>query len=258
MLRGPEACYATRVKNSHAASDVKVAVLLVAGAGTRLGDPEGRPKSLVEIAGRSMLARAAEHLRAVGVEHLVLATGYREEAIVHATANLGMATSFCRNDAYASTQNAVSLLRCASAIGDASFFKLDGDVLFQPEVLLRLLNTDGQIAAAVDTGAALADEEMKVYVQDGRITHFGKGLDPKRSAGESIGIERVDASVAPQLFAALARAERQGRTNLYYEDVYQELIDQGVRAGVADVTDLPWIEVDTREDLARATELFGA
>lgn len=239
------------------AFDVKVAVLLVAGAGTRLGDALGRPKTLVEIAGRSMLLRAAEHLRAVGVEHLVFATGYREEAIREAVCGLGMHTSLCRNDAYATTQNAVSLLHCADAIGGASFFKLDGDVLFERDVLQRLLQTDDAIAAAVDRRAQLANEEMKVYVQNGRITHFGKGLDPSRAAGESIGIERVDASVSGALFDTLARAHRQGRTNLYYEDVYQELIDEGVAAGLADVSDLRWIEVDTPEDLARATAMFG-
>lgn len=232
-------------------------MLLVAGSGTRLGDPAGRPKSLVEIGGRSMLTRAIEHLVAVGVEHLVFATGYREEAIREAVANLPVRTSFCRNDAYSTTQNSVSLLRCREAVGDASFFKLDGDVVFRREVLERLLAKDGAIVAAVDGRAELADEEMKVYVDGDRITHFGKGLDPKRSAGESIGIERVDGSVSMRLFDALARAESEGRTNLYYEDVYQELIDEGIVARSADVTDLPWIEVDTREDLARAVALFG-
>ncbi len=236
--------------------EVKIAVLLVAGSGSRLGDPDGRPKSLVEIAGRSMLVRAVEHLRAVGVEHLVLATGYREQAIRQAASGFGLTTSFCRNADYASTQTSVSLLRCAEAVGDASFFKLDGDVLFEREVLERLLRCEGQIAAAVDRGAALAHEEMKVYVEGDRITHFGKDLDPSRSAGESIGIERIDASATKPVFRALERAEREGRTMLYYEDIYQELIDQGLLARAADVTDLPWIEVDTREDLMRASAMF--
>lgn len=204
-----------------------------------------------------MLARATEQLIAVGVEHLVFATGYREEAIREAVAALPVRTSFCRNDEYATTQNSVSLLRCAAAIGSESFFKLDGDVVFRQEVLERLLAADGAIVAAVDSGAELADEEMKVYVDGDRITHFGKGLDPAKSAGESIGIERVDSSVTARLFVALAKAEGEGRTSLYYEDVYQELIDEGVVARAADVTDLPWIEVDTREDLTRAVALFG-
>jgi len=234
-----------------------VAVLLVAGSGTRLGDPAGRPKSLVEIGGRSMLERACESLIAVGVTHLVFATGYREEAIREAVAALPVTTSFCRNEVYASTQNSVSLLRCADAVAGRSFFKLDGDVLFRKEALERLLAAPGDIVAAVDRRAELADEEMKVLVDGSRITNFGKHLDPKASAGESIGIERVSSAIAPALFEALAKAESEGRTNLYYEDVYQELIERGTVASMVDVSDLPWIEVDTREDLARAAAIFG-
>lgn len=204
-----------------------------------------------------MLARACDHLVAVGVEHLVFATGYREDAIEEAVRSLPVRTSFCRNEVYASTQNSVSLLRCAEAVAGESFFKLDGDVLFHREVLERLLAAPGDIVAAVDRKAELADEEMKVLVDGTRITHFGKHLDPKASAGESIGIERVSSSIAPALFEALAKAERDGRTNLYYEDVYQDLIARGTVASMVDVSDLTWIEVDTREDLARAAALFG-
>lgn len=204
-----------------------------------------------------MLLRACESLLSVGVKRLVFATGYREEAIREAVAHLPCETRFCRNDAFASTQNSVSLLRCAEAVEGRPFFKLDGDVLFRTEVLQRLLDTPGEIVAAVDRRAELADEEMKVLTSGTTITHFGKHLDPARSAGESIGIERVGGGIVTRLFEALARAEAEGRTNLYYEDVYQELITDGALASMADVSDLPWIEVDTREDLARATALFG-
>lgn len=246
-------CYPPRVTNE----TTDVAVLLVAGSGTRLGDPLGRPKSLVEIGGRSMLLRACESLLAVGVRRLVFATGYREEAIREAVAHLPCETHFCRNDAFASTQNSVSLLRCAEAVDGRPFFKLDGDVLFRGEVLERLIATPGEIVAAVDRRAELADEEMKVLVDGTTITHFGKHLDPARSAGESIGIERIGRGIVHRLFDALTRAEAEGRTNLYYEDVYQELIATGVQASMADVSDLTWIEVDTRDDLARANALFG-
>jgi choline kinase len=236
----------------------KVAVLLVAGAGTRLGDPAGRPKSLVDVGGVSMLRRAIDHLLAVGVEHFVLATGYREDLLREAVAEVPAEVSFCRNEDYLSTQNSVSLLRCADAVAGRAFFKLDGDVLFEREVLERLLATPGDIVTAVDRGATLADEEMKVRVDGDRVLAFGKHLDPKASHGESIGIERISETAAAPLFEALGRAAAEGRTSLYYEDVYDEMLREGTDVRFVDVTDLPWIEVDTREDLARAVELFGS
>ena len=94
--------------------------------------------------------------------------------------------------------------------------------------------------------------------EGGDIRAFGKKLDPRRCAGESIGIEKLDSAAASVLFRALERAVGAGRTDLYYEDVYGELIAAGMSAHAVDVTDLPWIEVDTAEDLARARQWVEA
>src|SRR5262249_15730028 len=166
-----------------------------------------------------------------------------------------MRVTYCPNPAYDRTQNAVSLYRCAEAVGRRSFFKLDGDVLFHPEVLQRLAACSAGLAVAVDTRPGLGAEEMKVLVEGDRITAFGKELDPALAAGESVGIERVDAAVAVELFQALGQAVSASETHLYYEEVYSRLIRSGVGVARVDVTDLAWIEVDTPDDLARAREL---
>jgi histidinol-phosphate aminotransferase len=49
-----------------------------------------------------------------------------------------------------------------------------------------------------------------------------------------------------------------GNTSLYYEDVYARLVEQGLDARAVDVSDLPWTEVDTREDLDRARALVAS
>ena len=241
-----------------------VAVILVAGSGTRLGDSAGRPKSLVEVGGRSMLHRAMAALSDVGVEEFVLATGYREELLRDACASWPFSVQFARNAAYQTTQNAISLLRCRSLVGDRGFWKLDGDVVFVPEVVERIAALQADIVAGVDTSVALAEEEMKVRV-GGEVCHgamiveFGKGLRPEDSAGESIGIERVTQHVGTQLFDALAAAEQRGQTDLYYEDVYQQMLEkQALKVAMADITGLAWTEIDTPEDLAIARNMFDA
>ena len=235
-----------------------VAVLLVAGVGSRLRPlTDGRPKALVDVGGRTLLARAVKLLLGHGITDLVLATGYREDAVRAALRDVPAFVSYCRNDAFETTQNAVSLLRCEQAIGGRSFFKLDGDVLFHPDVLDRLDGADAGIAAAVEARADLGDEEMKVTVEGKRITAFGKHLDPRRSFGESIGIERVSGAAVSSLFHGLRAAHAAGRTQLYYEDVYSELIQEGAAAWAVDVSDLPWTEIDTPEDLERARELVA-
>ncbi len=230
-------------------------MLLVAGLGSRLRPlTDGRPKALVEIEGRSLLERAIDVLVRHGVERVVLATGYQEQALRAALVDRRCDYVFVHNPRYDSTQNAASLALCAEAIGGESCFKLDGDVLFRAEVLERLDARATPLAVAVDCGRRLDAEAMKVRCEDGRrITAFGKELPVERSAGESIGIERLDAAALPALFEALRRPEAAQR---YYEDVYSDLLQAGrLEAELVDVQDLSWAEVDDLEDLEFAAGL---
>lgn len=235
---------------------VQVAVLLCAGVGSRLRPlTDDRPKSLVTVGPEPILLRAARLLVELGVRELVVATGYREDAVRRALADAPVPVHCCPNDAYDRTQNSVSLALCEPAIAGRPFFLLDGDVLFHRDVVARLAASEADLAVAVERRDDLGEEEMKVLVEAGAVRAFGKGLEPRASFGESIGIARVGGRAARPLFRALERAVAEGRTGLYYEDVWNELLRDGLRAEAIDVTDLPWIEVDTPEDLARAREL---
>lgn len=242
------------------AMSTEVAVILVAGLGSRLAPlTDDRPKALVDVGGETILHRAVRLLRAHGVRRLVLATGYRQDAIERIVPELGLPVELVPNPAYASTQNSVSLALCDRAVGGADFFKLDGDVVFQPEVLSRLEGAGAPLAVAVDSHRKVDAEAMKVRAAGTRITAFGKGISLAESAGESIGIERIAASAAPILFERLRDAMSRGVVDRYYEDHYGDLIAEGrLTADAVEVGDLPWTEVDDPKDLAFARELVGA
>jgi len=217
---------------------------------------DDRPKALVDIGGETILSRALRLLAQHGVKRAVLATGYREDAIKHALRECPLPVTYCHNSQFERTQNSVSLALCREALESDSFFKLDGDVVFQGAVLERLERAQAPLAVAIDSRRMVDAEAMKVRVDLGRIVAFGKGLPLDASSGETIGIERVDRSISGILFDALAAAQRAGRTNLYYEDVYSELVQSGrFEAGAIDVSDLPWTEVDDFDDLERARAL---
>lgn len=237
---------------------VEAAVILVAGVGSRLRPiTDTRPKALAPVGDETILGRAVRLLLDFGISRLVLATGYREDAVRAALADLASEVVFCPNPRYDSTQNSVSLLLCREAVAGRSFFKLDGDVVFDPELLSRIAAPKAELSAGVDSSRKLDAEAMKVVVEGSKIRRFGKGVPLAESHGESIGIERLDASASEKVFGALAERVDAGVTNLYYEDVYSQLIEQGrLDAELADVSGLRWTEIDTFEDLETARKLF--
>src|SRR5262245_50256318 len=183
-----------------------MAVILVAGVGSRLRPlTDDRPKALVDIGGETILGRALRLLAQHGVKRVVLATGYREDAIRRAVENSPLPVTYCHNPDFDRTQNSVSLALCRAVLEKQSFFKLDGDVVFQPEVLTRLEQAECDLGVAIDGSRTLDAEAMKVALHLGRIAAFGKGLSLSESAGETIGIELVGERCSELLFPALDR-----------------------------------------------------
>ncbi len=239
---------------------VEAAVILVAGVGSRLRPiTDTRPKALAPVGEETILGRAVRLLLDFGVSRLILATGYREDAVRAALAGLASEVVYCPNERFDSTQNSVSLALCREAVGGRSFFKLDGDVVFDAELLERIAAPRSELSVGVDSSRKLDAEAMKVVVSGGRVTRFGKGVPLAESHGESIGIERIEAAASGKLFGALDAQIAAGQTGLYYEDVYSQMIGRGeLVAEVAEVSGLRWTEVDTFEDLETARRLFAS
>ncbi len=239
------------------------AVILAAGAGTRLRPlTDDRPKAMLVVGGEPLLLRLARQLARVGVSELVIATGHREEAVSAVLASLPIPAVVRRNDDYATTQNIVSFYGCADRLRGGETWKLDGDVLFEDAFLERLARApmhDDELLCAVDRRHDLGAEEMKVELSGTRIVGFGKAIDPKRAAGESAGVERIGSRALSSIVDAMGAAVTAGETHLYYEDVYDRLVQQrALRAIAVDVSDLRWTEIDTPEDLARAESIARA
>jgi choline kinase len=151
------------------------------------------------------------------------------------------------------------LLRCADALRGKSFYKLDGDLLFDPLIVERLSVSKCPLSVAVDGKRKLDEEAMKVIVGNSReILKFGKAIPVAHAHGESIGIERLSAAVGEAVLDSIDELEHRGIVDRYYEDVYASLIDRKVIAAEAvEVGDLAWTEVDCPDDLEKARVLFS-
>lgn len=239
------------------------AVILAAGEGTRLRPlTNNLPKCLVSVAGEPLLGRMMKPLSEVGVKEVIVVTGYlteKVEAYVKSDAPLPSRTVF--NPRFNTANNYYSLLVAQQALGDGPFLKLDGDVIFEPEVMRRVVDGNGGIRLGVDMREGLGVEEMKVRLDseglDTRVAELSKGIDPSKADGESMGIEFITSESSPALFYELAKMDKEGLHDEYYEFAYNRLAGQGHDVRAIDISGLRSTEIDDMDDLKRAEALFS-
>jgi len=239
------------------------AIILAAGLGKRLADVTGgAPKCLVPVAGRTILDRMIERLVQAGLDDLIVVTGHRADEVErHLDRSEIPAARRARrvfNPRYADWGNFYSLLVAEEACAGDGFVKLDADVIMDDRLWPALLAAPGPAALAVDCRPGLGDEEMKARADErGVVVELSKRIEPARALGESVGIDRIDAELAPRLWAMLRALIDHGETDEYYERAYERLMVEGVPFSYADVSACQWCEVDNAEDLAAAERLLA-
>ncbi len=238
------------------------AILLAAGVGSRIRPlTDDKPKSMLDINGKSILERMLENVRAVGIREVVVITGYREDQLKAFIAEKfsDLTVHFKTNDIYTDTNTGYSLLLTRELVSDDDFIKFDADVVFEEEVLRKLIESEHETALCIDRNINLEAEEVKVITDsEGKVLEVGKKLDPHKSSGESIGIEKISKNAAKLLYAELDRL-MQDKANWqeYYDDSYTTLVNQGVPFAAVDITGLKWVEIDTHEDYQKALKMFA-
>ncbi|MFI5618904.1 sugar phosphate nucleotidyltransferase [Streptomyces sp. NPDC051567] len=241
-----------------------IGLVLAAGAGRRLRPytdtlpkalvpvgPEGQEESLTVL--DLTLANFAE----VGLTEVAVVVGYRKEAVYERRealeATYGVTITLIDNDKAEEWNNAYSLW-CARDVLKRGVILANGDTVHPVSVEKTLLAARGEgrkIILALDTVKNLADEEMKVVTAEGQgVRKITKLMDPADATGEYIGVTLIEAEAAEELADAL-KATFERDPDLYYEDGYQELVDRGFTVDVAPIGDVPWVEIDNHDDLAK-------
>ena len=237
-----------------------LAVLLVAGVGRRLGRAIAEPKVLLEFGHRSLLARHLDALIACGVDELTMVVGFEADRLEAEIDQLSprLKVNLQRNPRF-TEGSVVSLAAAADALSsDRSVLLMDGDVLYGPDLLGRLIASPAENALLVDRDLEPGDEPVKVcFDVEGRIVDFRKRRDtPGVRQGESVGFFRFSPSTARAL-AKRAEWYRLNAPDREYEEAIRDLmLAEPARFGVEDVTDLPWTEIDFMEDVVRARDVI--
>ena len=228
----------------------KQVVILAAGMGTRLARP--LPKPLTELRdGRSIMKQQMDNLaHAFGDKHRVMiVVGFKLEAIIERFPE----ATFVYNEFYDQTNTSQSLLKALRASGDGGVLWLNGDVVFDPEVLNRVTpHIDRDESFVVVNQSKVSDEEVKYTLDaDGFIAELSKQV--VGGLGEAVGINFIGHNDKNALIARLTEVDDQD----YFErGIELAITHDALKMRAVDISDLYAVEIDFDEDLARANELF--
>ena len=239
---------------------IAVALILAAGVGRRLSEApahRGKPKSLLEFDGVSLMARHLAALRQQGVTDITVVAGFEAEAL-RAVLDGQPGVTVVLNPDY--REGSVVSLWAGRAVlrSGAPVVLMDADVLYDGRLMARLLGSEHPDCLLLDREIEPGDEPVKLCIQDGAIVDFHKRPTmPHQWHGESVGFFRLTPGTAAELADRAEDYVTTGRRGMEYEEPIRDMILQSPpdRFGFEDISGLPWTEIDFPEDVAKATLL---
>ena len=235
-------------------------LILAAGKGSRIAAiSEGTPKSMLPLGNTTLIGQSLSHFEDLGIQDLVMSVGYKRHVLQdHVKGLWPHKPEFVFNPHFDTTNVLYSFWLALPFIGDNDFVFLHADTVFSKEVLNRVAQHDcnADFVFAVDDHPC-EEEEMKVLVKDGLVTHVNKQMQPDTCQGEFLGLARVSARMVPLLREVDEATFEDGGFQSFFEVAVQTLIDAGkAKVEICDVTGLPWREVDFPEDYEAARAFF--
>jgi len=146
---------------------VEHVVIAVAGLGSRLG--LGKPKCLVEVAGRRILNYQLDLLR--GVPDVRLVVGYMEHDVIDAAFKLLPDVTIVRNPAYRTTTTQHSYWLGSRYLSEPCLY-LDGDIIFEKKSFHAFLADAQANVPLIGITPAKTEQAVFASVEPGTRDHL--------------------------------------------------------------------------------------
>ncbi len=242
------------------------AIIIGAGRGERLMPTTAdAPKCFAEVGGRSILDWTVLALQANGIDDICFIGGYQIDKVRESYPRFTF-----RHNAGWQTNNILASLFHAEDLMDGPFLCCYSDILFTPQVVERLLNSDEPMSLVVDTewlgryrhrSQHPADDAEKVAVKNGVITRIHREIREADAHGEFIGVAAFSGAGAETLrrhyhdcrhrHAGGPFREAKVFEKAYLIHLFQDMVEAGERLVHVD-TPGGYIEIDTQEDFEYA------
>ncbi len=241
------------------ATNVKTALLLAAGTGTRLQPLTlDAPKCLTEVGGISILERLVNNLRAQSFERLVVVIGRFgdriQEFLQQHTDDIRV--DYVTNPDYRTTNNIYSLWLAREQIREP-FLLVESDLVFETSMLDDMLQPDKIAISRIlpwmnGTTVELGLERCVTAFRPGG-NRFDDALQYK-----TVNLYSLSLNSWNKIGERLNRYVLEGRLNEYYEAVFTEMVADGTLSFDAVLFDPDrWYEIDTIANLRAAEDMFA-
>ncbi len=238
------------------------AIILSAGQGSRLLPlTEDCPKCLLLIGAKTLLERQIDALYVCGIRDICVVVGFLAGAVEHHLQEIekpGLTIRSVFNPFYDVSDNLASCWMARHEM-DQDFILLNGDTLFEPQIVTRLLGSPQRTATlTMDRKASYDSDDMKICLDGDRLIDVDKTIESSRIDGESIGITLFRGEGPNQFCEVLEQEIRKpiGIKRYYLKAI--NILSTRTHVGVQSIEGLTWAEVDFQQDLEHARQIFAA
>ncbi len=237
------------------------AIILAAGRGSRMGQlGEGRPKCLVELEGKPLLARQIAALRRGGADEIGVVRGYRAELIDFP------GLSFFANERWAETNMVMSLVAAGSWLRSGPVIVSYGDIFYRSELVRGLAGAPGSLVISYDRAwrrlwtrrftDPLADAETFRIDEAGQLLEIGgKTKCVEGIMGQYMGLLKFTPSAWSVIEMLLSRLDAPTRDHLDVTGLLRRLLAEKKLAIGTFATNGQWGEIDNPGDVALYQEM---
>lgn len=244
---------------------VRRAVILAAGVGRRmLPLTTDVPKCLIEVNGVPILFRGLRVLASAGVTEAVVVVGHEAAQVRRRVGNNfeGIDVVYVDAPSFETTNNIRSLWD-ARGYCDEDILLLEGDVVFDRDVVVRLCEQPGNSMAVAPDNDDFSGTVVR-RDDNGLVTSFILGADLDAGFGgvdlhKTVNIYLLRAeALRDAIVPELCRQVERDNVQAYYEAVFRDLVADGSLPDLVavDVSSSRWYELDDRRDLEIAEFMF--
>lgn len=232
-----------------------MALVLAAGMGNRLGTfTTDRPKALVEVAGRPLIAHTLDFLHRPEITAIGVVGGFCYERLHTTLRVMGPDVTCMYNPHF--RQGSIETLFVARAFLTESFLLLNADHLYRSAMIDHICVARQGVTAMCDFDRTLCADDMKIAKNKrGGLERIHKTLS--HYDGGYIGITYCPKDCHAAYWAAAEATHTEFGPSAPVEWILGTLARAGHPIAIGDMSGIGWAEVDTPEDLRRAEQFLN-